>query len=242
VKIDFQKRQSNAFCRLELFFCLLATALLLVAIVPGLAGAGRRSDRLVCVDNLRQIGRAVQAWAFDHQDLNPWACPISSGGTRPTGGAIKLGAAWFEFTTISNELVTPALLVCPTDARRSVSRSSDWSTSPEGGYVNSKYRNNATSYTIGLHSGVEAPRSLVSSDRNLRPDATGVSCSFGIVGAVSITASVQTQVAWTNDLHGVFGNLLLNDGSLLQTSSAGLRSYFISGSLDNSGALHLLMP
>ena len=242
MKICFQKRQTTAFSRLQLLFCVLAAALLLIAVVPGLAGSARRSDRLVCADNLRQLGRAVQAWAFDHQDLNPWVCPTSSGGTRPSGGLIKSGAAWFEFTSLSNHLVTPALLACPSDSRRAANRSSDWGSSPLGGYANSKYRNNATSYTIGLHSGVEAPRSMLSSDRNFRPDATGVSCSFAIVGAVSIFSSPQTQVAWTNDLHGVFGNVLLNDGSILQTSTTGLRSYFNGGSLDNSGTLHLLMP
>ena len=39
---------------------------------------------------------------------------VSRGGTRPDSG-FKAGNAWFEFTALSNELVTPRILACPAD-------------------------------------------------------------------------------------------------------------------------------
>ncbi|MCX6903288.1 MAG: hypothetical protein NTW03_07390 [Verrucomicrobia bacterium] len=46
---------------------------------------------------------------------------------------------------------------------------------------------------------------------------------------------------WTNALHGVTGNLVLNDGSVLQTSTAGLRTAAANASYNN-GINHTLAP
>jgi hypothetical protein len=243
MKKDAVKRGIAAFSRAELFFCLAALALLFAAILPGAALSGHRSDHITCIDNLRRIGRGFHVWAFEHQDGNPWTVPVTSDGTALSGHLSKPGNAWFEFAAVSNELVTPRLLVCPADSKKLVNQASNWSTSSSGGYANSKYRNNATSYTIGLHSGIEAPRALLSSDRNLQVDSLGQSCSFGLLGVATISpVSAQTGVAWTNDLHGVFGNLLLNDGSVLQKSTDGLREYFRAEVDDNTSQLHMLLP
>lgn len=60
-----------------------------------LAVAKQRAQRIACVNNLKQIGLAARIWATDHQDVLP-----------------------NDFATMSNELSTPKILICPSDTAR----------------------------------------------------------------------------------------------------------------------------
>lgn len=62
--------------------------------------AGDRAERIACVNNLKQIGLALRLWAGDNMDVAP-----------P------------DFLSMSNELNTPKILVCPTDHGRQVASS-----------------------------------------------------------------------------------------------------------------------
>src|SRR4051794_9298408 len=132
--ISKEKPRESAFSRLELLITLVAlTALVLIAL-PRTVSARNSSQRMTCIDNLRRMGQAFQLWAFEHQDSVPWTLSISDGGTRPVG-TTKPGNPYREFSVVSNELVAPKILVCPSDERRNVHPASDWSSSPNGGYL-----------------------------------------------------------------------------------------------------------
>jgi len=60
-----------------------------------------KSDRIRCVNNLKQIGLAARIWASDHSDVFP-----------------------SDFVTMMNELSTPRILHCPADGARP--EVSDW--------------------------------------------------------------------------------------------------------------------
>src|SRR5947207_10865075 len=71
-----------------------------------------------CVNNLRQIGIAFRTWELDNHDRFP--CNVSTN----EGGALELcspGTDGFDknpalqFRTLSNELSTTLILVCPKD-------------------------------------------------------------------------------------------------------------------------------
>lgn len=63
--------------------------------LPGLEIARQRAFSLGCVNNLKQIGRAAQLWSMDNGDQVPPG-----------------------FQVLTNELTSPAILFCPTDAGR----------------------------------------------------------------------------------------------------------------------------
>lgn len=230
----------KAFTRVEVALCLTGAVLLILVAMPGLANTRNRSQRAACVDNLRLIGQAVQLWGVDHDNSPPWQVRVSEAGTRTQGG-IKVGATWYELSWMSNQLVTPKILVCPSDPERIKNTAARWGNTI-GGYGNAQYRNNATSYGIGLHSYLGNPASFLAADRNLRVDSTAQTCSLGINGVSSINSFPISNAAWTNSIHGLTGNVLTADGRVLQMTNPDLKPYLQSVINDDNGGLHLLIP
>lgn len=220
-----------AFTRLELFACMVCVALIGAMALPVLATTRSRSDIAQCLNNLRQIGRAVQLWGTERQDEAPWRVPVSSdGGTPP-----PIENAWFQFALLSNELVTPRILVCPAD--RAAKVASDFSTDIVQGYLSVSFRALATSYSINLHSSSLLPASALIADRNIRFSGFSV-CPYAPRGAWAYYPPDPNAGAWTNAVHGPQGNVVLMDGGVRQTTSGELRAV-LSRSSEN-GTVHLL--
>jgi hypothetical protein len=82
----------------------------------------RRSSRLTCANNLKQIGLAFKTWALDQADAFPFNRNTNEGGT---GEYCAVGTDGFDsnaaihFRVMSNELSSPKVLVCPEDKGRS---------------------------------------------------------------------------------------------------------------------------
>jgi hypothetical protein len=228
-------RSKNGFTRLELVATFAALALIGLVALPLLAANRSDSDRAGCFNNLRGIGRAVETWGADRDGVPPWITFVSRGGTRPDSG-FKAGVAWFEFTALSNELVTPRLLTCPADA--GVKVASEFSTDGTRGYMATGFRALATSYFINMDNLGRVPLMAVTGDRNLRADGI-TSCSQGVNNADFINLNVSIAELWTNAVHGVPGHFLRSDGSVaLMTSAAILADY--SRLIDDNGNVHLL--
>src|SRR4051812_36082045 len=103
-----------AFSRIEFVVVLATLALLAGVTMPALANSKSRSQRVTCLANLQQIGRAIHLWGNDHGNKVPWQTDVSEGGTFSAASSLK-NQAWWQFAWMSNELVTPRILVCPAD-------------------------------------------------------------------------------------------------------------------------------
>jgi len=230
----------QAFTRLELASVLSTLALLTAIALPTLGGNKARSEQAVCFSNLRQIGHAFHLWANDHGDRNPWLTPLAEGGSYGTTSPLK-SDAWWRISWISNELVTPKILVCPSDLvgvprRMAVDFSS---TNDSGGFVRIGFRDRSLSYIIGAHSFYDAPRSILSGDRNLRYDG-----GFGSGCFIGDTWSLQpdSSAVWTNAIHGETGHFLFTDGSVELLSSLGLQRAADAGNQLDPRWHHFLAP
>jgi hypothetical protein len=232
-----------AFTRIELLALTLALFLLALVSLPLIANTPRinlglreRSNRLVCLANLRQIGQAFQLWASDHGDQNPSFVRTNAGGIY---GVPLANNCWYHFAWVSNELATPRVLVCPSDTNTTrVAR--DFSSSPDGGFLNAGYRNNALSYLLSLHSFFYSP-SILSGDRNIQPTLSGQSCNYSGLSAVLNLERRPVPIAeWNNEVHGSTGNLLFNDGSAQESSVADLRNALLPEG--GTSSLHILLP
>jgi len=232
-------RISSGFTLIELAFVVAAVALLLATTLPVLANSRLRSDRLVCANNLRRIGVAFHVWSDSHQDKVPWQLPGPSaeGGTGGFGNPL-MNNAWYHFAAISNELVTPTLLACPSDNAKVATQ---WDTNPSGGFLNAAYRNNSVSYLVGCHAEIRLPNSVLSADRNVLPDSSSQSCSLGFqtVAGIYTTGSLA---GWDpSSIHSLFGNVLFTGGNVAELSSSGLRKAVADPNSDN-GTEHFLLP
>jgi hypothetical protein len=210
----------------------LATAclgLLAIVVFPALAGTKSDNERVVCFNNLRLIGRGIAAWGGDHQQRVPWRVPLlQEGGTMANP---KPGNAWFEFCVMSNTLVTPKILACPSDVGVKVATNFSQ-------YISAGFRQNSTSYAINLDLFPENYDAWVTSDRNVRTDGSGA-CSSGINPVDSILPFPSSNLAWTNAIHGAnAGHLLIQDGSVRFTDTAELRKTMQR--FDENGNIHLL--
>src|SRR5262245_51162935 len=192
------RANTRAFTRLELAAVLGALAFLAVVAIPALANTKLRSQRLVCLNNLSRIGQAMEMWATERGTpaSYPWRVPYANG----TGGTMNqpsgLGAnIWYQFAVMSNELVTPKYLACPSDTNRVVA--TDFSLSPFGGLLHVNYRNRAISYVLG-HPFLEEGRGVLSGDRNIQGGSFGNSCSY--FGPPVLSFQTPSSASWGADI------------------------------------------
>jgi hypothetical protein len=230
------KPKNNAFSRVDLLLCLFSVTLLFLMAASLFASNKSDSQRVICFNNLRQIGRAFHVWGNDRNDYLPWQVISQQPPEGGVQGQPLSGNVWWQFSWISNQLGSPKLLTCPADAG-TTKVASEWSTTAMGGFLNPAYRNNSVSYPLFLHAQPNAPASLLSGDRNFRVDNLNMACSF-----VPLHSCFGLQPggrgAWTNAIHGLNGHLLFMEGSVRFTSSTEFQKAVSLPLHDDGGALH----
>jgi len=255
MRLKVCNKAKHGFTRLELVVVLLTITLLGTVAFSVLGNTFTRTDLAVCSNNLRQIGRAFQMWASDHGGENPWWTPYTSGGSfippggpLPPGNSITIPGAgllpvtlrnqvWFQFGFIGEELRTPALLVCPSDAVRV--RAQTFSSNSTNGYFHPNFQTRANSYFIGAHALQQFPFTMLSGDRSIKDHGQNSSCLVN-VGGISVIYLYGSQ-GWTTTLHPISGNLLLNDGRVEEMTVSKL-GIFLSSQNDDGGSTHLIKP
>jgi prepilin-type processing-associated H-X9-DG protein len=225
---------SPAFTRAELLIILAALALLTLVILPALANNRPRSARVICANNLRQIGMGFQLWGNDHDDLPPWELRVQNGGTQLHSLGVN---AWLHFSWVSNELESARVLLCPTDNGR---LADDFSFSPIGGYLHPSFRNSATSYFL-THAFFGGQSVLLAGDRNLGSDGITGCSRFPQVTRLSLQP-LSSAVSWDPNLHNGAGNVVRADGSVNQYSNDGLRAAVTAQPISDRYDLHVLKP
>jgi hypothetical protein len=199
-----------AFSRTDLVALVGALALVACCSGPLFGNTRTRSERLVCMANLKEIGAGWNSWGGDHSQGYPWTTSTNAGGLRWHPLAANL---WVQFAMLSNELRTPLLLACPSDAKARPAR--EFTSSTNGGYYHPTYRNNSISYFIGLHANFLAPYSLLGGDGNIGHNYSGSSCGWSRTRNVATMTDRNSILPWREGHHGTsVGHLLLADGEV----------------------------
>jgi competence protein ComGC len=104
----------QGFTLVGLLVIIAVIAILAAILLPALASAKRKAQRINCVNNLKQDGLAFRIWEGDNGDKYPMAVSTNKGGTMEYA---EDGNAFRHFQVMSNELSTPKILICPADDR-----------------------------------------------------------------------------------------------------------------------------
>jgi len=196
-----QSRQSNdAFTLLELFIAMAAIFLIGVLLIPRSHGNKVAAERINCVNNLKQVGLAYNAWANDHSQNYPMQIPVTNGGTLEWIGA---GSVFPQFLVLSNELSTPKILFCPADRKRAPAKTF------------ASFNDSQLSYFVGVDAAPALPQAFLAGDRNLTNDSKPMG------SLLELTTNRPSR--WTDEVHVRQGNVGLADGSVQQFSRARLQ-------------------
>jgi hypothetical protein len=226
------KFTNRAFSRADLLFCVAGITFLFALAASLFAGTKSESQRAVCFNNLRQIGRAFHVWGNDYEEKLPWQTYVSAGGTRHH---MLGGNAWWQYSWISNQLGSPRILVCPADGPK---RPADnWGTGP-GGFLNPAYRNNGLSYSPFLHALANNPASLLAGDRNFGMDQSSTTCPFFVSGGSCFALFAPGIRTWTNAVHGLAGHLLFMEGSVQFTTPTEFQQAISRSEEGDTGVVH----
>ena len=200
-------RKTTALTLVEVLVIIGVIGVLFALFMPSLTICKERAPRIMCVNNLKQIGLAFRIFATDHHEKFPMEIEVRDGGTKEL---TSFGVVVPHFVVLSNELSVTKLLVCPTDTRTAVANFTE-------------LRDGNISYFVGLDASQTNTQSVVSGDRNI---TNGLSDNARI-----LFLATNSPVGWTKQMHNHSGDIVFGDGHVDQLSDNRLREQVLHSGL-----------
>ncbi|HZL42119.1 MAG TPA: prepilin-type N-terminal cleavage/methylation domain-containing protein [Verrucomicrobiae bacterium] len=179
----------RAFTLIELLVVIAIIAILAALLLPALAAAKKKAQRIQCVNNLKQVCVAFRLWGGDNQELYPMSVDATRGGAKQALGTIAVNTDQVQnyspavgtgqpclgvfsiFFVMSNELSTPKILFCPSEYDNQRSQATSFlglspNNTPVPGTIYYKNWKNV-SYFIGVDADDNYPQMFLTGDHNL---------------------------------------------------------------------------
>ena len=193
-------RQVVGFTVMELLVVIAIIGLLAAMLLPAVNRAKLKARQAVCVNNLKQVGAAYHSFASAHGGKFVTMVSTEDGGVKEViETCLCCTNVIAPLVALSNELVTPKVLVCPME------RTTRSATNFEQILVNKSY----CSYIAWYRADSDgSATSIIASDRNLQLDLCDI-----IEAGLDLTQT--NPLSWTAELHHYKGNMLFGDGHVV---------------------------
>ena len=225
------KNNNKGFTLIELLVVIAIIGILASMLLPALAKAKAKANRIKCVNNLGSIGKASLAFASANTERMPWqltpnqqtnhkyGAGIGVDVTRtqgtPTSHTVNSGSAAsvVNIALMRSELTTPKILVSPCDPTRQAGNESlqgNWKAASEGEIAD------GLSYAFALGGDSQRPSTILALTSNISAATLRASWSGADEGAGNPPAEAF------GGLNKSQGQLVNADGSAKQSTNADL--------------------
>ena len=180
----------GGFGLIELFIVVAVLAIFAALLLPALAKAKQKAQRIACMNNLKQISIGYRIWAADNGDQFPALQTVAKGGWMDAGGPgtvvaggvigpsigqVAASGVAYNYKLLQNELgQAPKIVACPSDER-----------APAASFNNGFSAQNV-SYFVNPGVSDTFPQSIAGGDRNLggmAGDPVAPDAGYGFSGA-----------------------------------------------------------
>ncbi len=219
MRLSYQHFSKAGLTVIEVLVIILIVIGLVILLMPPLANNDRRNKRWGCLSNLKQTAFSAIALSDEYPRQFPW---------QRTNGSFSQPNAVVHFRVLSNELITPAVLMCPTEQQQGKRLANDFS----------KLKPANISYFLVMDSEAGNPSGVLLGDRDVTGLSSGTPCK---ASGISAPTFKKEEARWTGRIHKYGGNLAFADGHVGQNQGTN-RSELISQSPSACGVSHVLVP